>query len=93
PWWLRPVVLDEQMRPVEPGRGWFRMLAYEGKQPETMRAYAYVVLRPMVPGGAGQGDPSGVSYGSKPAGPARWRGGVIRPAPHPASSTRSPAPI
>ncbi|GAA2255217.1 hypothetical protein GCM10010402_08110 [Actinomadura luteofluorescens] len=40
-----PVLLDEQMLPVEPVCGWFRALAFENKQPETMRAYAYIVRR------------------------------------------------
>ena len=40
-----PLIVDEQMRPVEPICGWFRALAYENKQPETMRAYAYIVRR------------------------------------------------
>jgi site-specific recombinase XerD len=40
-----PMFLDEQMRPIEPMCGWFRVLAYENKQPETMRASAYVVRR------------------------------------------------
>lgn len=40
-----PTIVDEQMRPVEPICGWFRALAYENKQPETMRAYAYIVRR------------------------------------------------
>ncbi|MGP4027488.1 hypothetical protein ACTWPP_29775 [Actinomadura sp. 3N407] len=40
-----PVALDGAMRPVEPVCGWMRALAYERKQPETMRVYAYVVRR------------------------------------------------
>src|SRR6266704_1201902 len=40
-----PVFLDRQMRPVEPVCGWFRTLAYDNRQPETMRAYAYIVRR------------------------------------------------
>ncbi|MEU0482832.1 site-specific integrase [Streptosporangium sp. NPDC006013] len=38
------MLLDERMRPVEPVCGWFRTLA-DNKQPETMRAYAYIVRR------------------------------------------------
>jgi len=40
-----PLIVDDGMRPVEPLCGWFRSLAYEGKQPETLRAYAYIVRR------------------------------------------------
>ncbi|MEU1447151.1 site-specific integrase [Streptomyces mirabilis] len=40
-----PVVLGPDMRPVEPLSSWFRYLAYLGRDPETMRSYAYVVLR------------------------------------------------
>ncbi|MFF3159824.1 site-specific integrase [Streptomyces sp. NPDC057910] len=40
-----PVVLGLDMRPVEPLSSWFRYLAYLGRDPETMRSYAYVVLR------------------------------------------------
>jgi hypothetical protein len=38
-----PVLLDEGMRPVAPVCGWFRQLAYDTRQPETMRTYAYIV--------------------------------------------------
>ncbi|GAA2459166.1 hypothetical protein GCM10010433_71670 [Streptomyces pulveraceus] len=40
-----PIVLGSDMRPVEPLSSWFRHLAYLGRVPETMRSYAYVVLR------------------------------------------------
>ncbi|MFF2409775.1 hypothetical protein [Streptomyces sp. NPDC058092] len=41
-----PVIVDGQMRPVEPACGWFRHLAYLGRDPEdTLRHYAYIVLR------------------------------------------------
>jgi site-specific recombinase XerD len=40
-----PVVLGVDMRPVEPLCSWFRHLAYLGRDPETMRSYAYVALR------------------------------------------------
>ncbi|MET9079003.1 hypothetical protein ABZX95_44405 [Streptomyces sp. NPDC004232] len=40
-----PVVLGPDMRPAEPLCSWFRYLAYLGRDPETMRSYAYVVLR------------------------------------------------
>ncbi|MCX4598099.1 hypothetical protein OG819_53975 [Streptomyces sp. NBC_01549] len=40
-----PVVLGADMNPVEPLCSWFRHLAYLGRDPETMRSYAYVVLR------------------------------------------------
>lgn len=42
-----PVVLDEQMRPVEPVSSWFRSLALAERDTATMRAYAYAVLRLM----------------------------------------------
>lgn len=36
------------MRPVEPACSWFRHLAYLGRDPEdTLRHYAYIVLRLM----------------------------------------------
>ena len=38
-------IVDERMQPVEPLCRWFRSMAYEGKQPETMQAYAYIVRR------------------------------------------------
>jgi integrase len=40
-----PVVMGESLRPVEPVSGWFRHLAHLGRDRETMRSYAYVVLR------------------------------------------------
>lgn len=40
-----PIVLGSDMRPIEPLSSWFRHLAYLGRVPETMRSYAYVVLR------------------------------------------------
>ncbi|MCX5003774.1 hypothetical protein OHB05_14195 [Streptomyces sp. NBC_00638] len=43
-----PVIVDKQMRPVEPASSWFRHLAYLGRDPEdTLRHYAYIVLRLM----------------------------------------------
>ena len=42
-----PVILDEQMRPVEPVSSWFRSLALAERDVATMRAYAYAVLRLM----------------------------------------------
>ncbi|MET7593861.1 hypothetical protein ABZS84_02170 [Streptomyces sp. NPDC005481] len=43
-----PVIVDDQMRPVEPACSWFRHLAYLGRDPEdTLRHYAYIVLRVM----------------------------------------------
>ncbi|MFI6554077.1 hypothetical protein [Streptomyces griseus] len=43
-----PVFVDDQMRPVEPACSWFRHLAYLGRDPEdTLRHYAYIVLRLM----------------------------------------------
>jgi hypothetical protein len=35
-----PVLLDVQMRPVEPICAWFRHLAYALLEPETLRCYA-----------------------------------------------------
>ncbi|UQU67469.1 site-specific integrase [Couchioplanes caeruleus] len=40
-----PVLLDASMQPVEPASGWFRALAYDGKDAKTLRAYAYIVRR------------------------------------------------
>ncbi|MFF2819671.1 site-specific integrase [Kitasatospora cineracea] len=40
-----PVFLDRDMRPVEPVSSWFRHLAYQDRDPATMRSYAYVVSR------------------------------------------------
>jgi integrase len=41
-----PVLLDgDTMLPVEPWCSWFLHLAYDGKAAETMREYAYIVLR------------------------------------------------
>ncbi|MFF5841341.1 hypothetical protein ACFY74_07670 [Streptomyces massasporeus] len=41
-----PVIVDDQIRPVEPACSWFRHLAYLGRDPEdTLRHYAYIVLR------------------------------------------------
>lgn len=40
-----PVFLDSQMRPVEWLCAWFRQLSYENRDPETMKAYAYIVRR------------------------------------------------
>ncbi|WP_460348663.1 hypothetical protein [Actinoallomurus acanthiterrae] len=40
-----PLIVDGRMRPVEPLCAWFRSLAYEGKQPETLKSYAYIVRR------------------------------------------------
>lgn len=40
-----PVVLDVEIRPVEPLSSWFRHLAYLGRDAETMRSYGYVVMR------------------------------------------------
>ncbi|TVZ90368.1 hypothetical protein [Streptomyces sp. BK340] len=43
-----PVIVDGQMRPVEPACGWFRHLTYLGRDPEDiLRHYAYIVLRLM----------------------------------------------
>ncbi|KOU51513.1 hypothetical protein ADK56_09775 [Streptomyces sp. MMG1522] len=43
-----PVIVDDQMRPVEPACSWFRHLAYLGRDPQdTLRHYAYIVLRLM----------------------------------------------
>ncbi|WP_432983192.1 hypothetical protein [Dactylosporangium sp. CA-233914] len=42
-----PVLLDAQMRPVEPACSWFRHLAYAFLEPETLRCYAYIA-RPLV---------------------------------------------
>ncbi|MEU1375944.1 hypothetical protein ABZ442_20120 [Streptomyces triculaminicus] len=39
-----PVALDAGMRPVEPLSSWFRHSAFLGRDVETMRSYAYVVL-------------------------------------------------
>ena len=39
------MLLDESMNPVGPVCGWFRALAYDNKQPETMRVYAYILRR------------------------------------------------
>ncbi|MET7388300.1 hypothetical protein ACFYPT_04250 [Streptomyces sp. NPDC005529] len=42
------MIVDDQMRPVEPACSWFRHLAYLGRDPEdTLRHYAYIVLRLM----------------------------------------------
>ncbi|GAA2530904.1 hypothetical protein [Winogradskya humida] len=40
-----PILVDEAMQPVEPVSGWFRVLAYDGKQATTLRVYAYIVRR------------------------------------------------
>ncbi|MEU1288288.1 site-specific integrase [Kitasatospora sp. NPDC005856] len=41
-----PVIVDDTMRPVEPACGWFRHLAYMGRDPQdTLRHYGYIVLR------------------------------------------------
>ena len=40
-----PILLDQAMQPVEPACGWFRALAYDGKDAKTLRAYAYIVRR------------------------------------------------
>ena len=41
-----PVFLDDRtMLPVEPLNCWFRHLAYEDKDPKTLREYAYIVRR------------------------------------------------
>ena len=40
-----PILLDEAMQPVEPACGWFRALAYDGKDAKTLRGYAYIVRR------------------------------------------------
>ncbi|WP_367836490.1 tyrosine-type recombinase/integrase [Streptomyces rochei] len=40
-----PVFLDEQMRPVDPISSWFRRLAVERRDPETLRCYAYITRR------------------------------------------------
>ncbi|WP_277438220.1 hypothetical protein [Streptomyces sp. SPB162] len=40
-----PLFLDEDMRPVAPVCHWFRAMAYERRDPETMRKYAYIVRR------------------------------------------------
>ncbi|MER6085437.1 site-specific integrase [Streptomyces sp. NPDC001833] len=39
-----PILLNEAMRPVEPMSSWFRVLAQQGRDEKTMRAYAYSVL-------------------------------------------------
>ncbi|MGW0771858.1 hypothetical protein [Streptomyces sp. NPDC002676] len=42
------MIVDEQMRPVEPACSWFRHLAYLRRDPEgVLRHYAYIVLRLM----------------------------------------------
>ena len=39
-----PVFLEDRtMLPVEPLNGWFRHLAYEDKDPKTLREYAYIM--------------------------------------------------
>lgn len=43
-----PVLLDARMLPVEPICSWFRHLAYELLEPETLRCYAYIVRRLVV---------------------------------------------
>jgi hypothetical protein len=40
-----PIVLDEEMRPVEPISSWFRHLALGRRSSNTMRAYGYAILR------------------------------------------------
>jgi hypothetical protein len=40
-----PVFLDATMRPVEPIYSWFRHLAQQLLEPETLRCYAYFVRR------------------------------------------------
>ena len=41
-----PVFLEDRtMLPVEPLNGWFRHLAYEDKDPKTLREYAYIMRR------------------------------------------------
>jgi site-specific recombinase XerC len=40
-----PVLLDTAMRPVQPVCSWFRHLAYEQSEPETLRCYADIVRR------------------------------------------------
>jgi hypothetical protein len=40
-----PILLDEQMRPIEPLSSWFRSLGLDARDADTMQTYAYVVLR------------------------------------------------
>ncbi|MFJ5882619.1 hypothetical protein [Kitasatospora cineracea] len=40
-----PIFLDEAMRPAVPFCHWFRSLAYEQRDPATMRKYAYIARR------------------------------------------------
>ncbi|MEU8971644.1 site-specific integrase [Streptomyces monashensis] len=39
-----PILLDDQMRPIEPVSSWFRSLGLDGQDRDTMRTYAYAVL-------------------------------------------------
>ncbi len=43
-----PMLVDAQMRPVEPVCSWFRHLAYALLEPETLRCYAYIARRLVV---------------------------------------------
>ncbi|MET9881466.1 site-specific integrase [Actinacidiphila glaucinigra] len=40
-----PILLDDQMRPIEPVSSWFRSLGLDTRDPDTMSAYAYAVVR------------------------------------------------
>ncbi|WP_141709116.1 tyrosine-type recombinase/integrase [Streptomyces sp. BpilaLS-43] len=39
-----PILLDDQMRPIEPVSSWFRSLGLDAKDADTMSTYAYAVL-------------------------------------------------
>jgi site-specific recombinase XerD len=39
-----PILLDDQMRPIEPVSSWFRSLGLDGHDQDTMSTYAYAVL-------------------------------------------------
>ncbi|WP_157495441.1 hypothetical protein [Kutzneria sp. 744] len=41
----QPILLDEQMRPVEPISTWFRILALASRDAKTMLDYAYIGRR------------------------------------------------
>lgn len=43
-----PILLDAQMRPIEPLTSWFRSLGLDARDADTMITYAYAVLRLLV---------------------------------------------
>jgi hypothetical protein len=44
----QPIFLDDAMRPVEPASLWFRLLAMDGLDHKSMKAYVYSIRRLLV---------------------------------------------